>query len=259
MLILAAGAMGNAADPDALARRRCRRSRATSASTSASTATTSPASSTTRRRCATCSACPATAQFYKGKPITTMTYDFWVGRRGHELRRHALHAPGDLPLARSTQLPLRRRPRARRRAVVVGPAEEAARSRTWNNHIELLAMVEDTNDGDVPRAAAERRRRAARTRARSGSAPFNYQLSEQSVRVREAANAGDAAQVVERAGLGRFMKLTETRGVYCRAPARRLPDGGVRPTSAWSTTAARCSATRACSASTPRRSRRRSA
>src|SRR5205823_7146034 len=26
---------------------------------------------------------PAYGQFYKGKPITTMTYDFWVGRRAH--------------------------------------------------------------------------------------------------------------------------------------------------------------------------------
>ena len=46
-------------------------------------------------------ACPPTRDFHKGKPITTMTYDFWVGPPRERVRRHALHAPGDLPLARS--------------------------------------------------------------------------------------------------------------------------------------------------------------
>ena len=46
---------------------------------------------------------------------------------------------------------------------------------------------------------------------------FSYELSEQSVRVRELADKA-MKQVAERSGLGRFMKLTETRGVYCAHP-----------------------------------------
>ena len=42
-------------------------------------------------------------------------------------------------------------------------------------------------------------------------------MSEQSLRVREAANAA-MAQIAATKGLGRFMKLTETRGVYCAHP-----------------------------------------
>jgi choline dehydrogenase-like flavoprotein len=42
-------------------------------------------------------------------------------------------------------------------------------------------------------------------------------MSEQSIRVRDAANAA-MKRVVERAGLARFMKLTETRGMYCAHP-----------------------------------------
>ena len=77
-----------------------------------------------RARPLACSACAGYHEFYKGKPITTMSYDWWVGRRGVRLRRHAVHAPGDLPLL-TDELPLRQRPDRARRPVVVGPAEEA--------------------------------------------------------------------------------------------------------------------------------------
>src|ERR671932_813567 len=46
---------------------------------------------------------------------------------------------------------------------------------------------------------------------------FSYKLSEQSIRVRELADKA-MKQVAERSGLGRFMKLTETKGVYCAHP-----------------------------------------
>ena len=161
-------------------------------------------------------ACPRYGQFHKGKPITTMTYDFWVGRRAQPLRRHALHAPGDLPVE-PDELPLRRRARARGRAVVVGRCRRSARSREWANRIELLAMVEDTHRR---RASTSCRRRAAAcgpTPARWWSGTFSYQLSEQSLRVRELADRA-MAQVGERRGLAKFLKLTETQGAYASHP-----------------------------------------
>ncbi len=69
---------------------------------------------------------PGYHEFYKGKPITTMSYDWFAGRPRPRLRRHPIHAPGDLPLD-PDQLPLRQRPHAARRAVLVGTAEEAGR------------------------------------------------------------------------------------------------------------------------------------
>ena len=93
-----------------------------------------------------------------------------------------------------------------------------------------------------------------RARSRSARSPTRSPSSRS--RVREAADAAMRA-IAERRGLGRFMKLTETQGAYVRPSARRLPDGRDRRTSASSTTAARCSATRACTASARRSSRRR--
>ena len=79
-------------------------------------------------------------------------------------------------------------------------------------------MVEDTNDGTVLRGAADRRRRgAARTPGPVAVGLFTYALSEQSIAVREAANAA-MKQIAERRGLGRFMKLTETQGAYASHP-----------------------------------------
>ena len=60
-------------------------------------------------------------------------------------------------------------------------------------------MVEDTHDGEFSCAAAQRRRACGRTPGRSGSGPFTYALSEQSLRVREAANAA-MKRIAERNG-----------------------------------------------------------
>src|SRR2546421_1121836 len=77
-------------------------------------------------------------------------------------------------------------------------------------------MVEDTHDGTFyaapPAGAAER----------PGAGPiavgtFNYAMSEQSLAIRAAANDAIRA-VATRRGLGRFMALTETQGVYCAHP-----------------------------------------
>jgi choline dehydrogenase-like flavoprotein len=46
---------------------------------------------------------------------------------------------------------------------------------------------------------------------------FDYPLSDQSVRIREAANEAMAA-IARHRGLGRFMKLTETQGAYSAHP-----------------------------------------
>src|SRR2546421_8994768 len=77
-------------------------------------------------------------------------------------------------------------------------------------------MVEDTHDGTFyaapPAGAAERPNPGP-----VAVGTFNYAMSEQSLALRAAAN--DAIRAVgTRSGLGRFMALTETQGVYCAHP-----------------------------------------
>jgi enediyne biosynthesis protein E9 len=146
-------------------------------------------------------------EFYKGRPITTMSYDWWSGPDGTRFNLQEIFLstltnflyddgrPGDpswwgLDKKRS-----------------IG---------TWNNHIELLAMVEDTSDGEflVPPPDGDN--------ARPNAGPvtvgmFTYSFSEQSQQVRESANAA-MKSVVERNGLARFLQLTESRGAYCAHP-----------------------------------------
>src|SRR3954452_25036067 len=157
---------------------------------------------------------PGYGQFYKGKPITTMSYDWWVGRRGHRYDgtrftlqeiflsslTNFLYDDGRAPEGDPSWWGLQKK-----RAVS-----------TWNNHIELLAQVEDTHDGvfqaPPPNGGALRPNAGPVT-----IAPLTYQLSEESIRVRELADKA-MKQVAERRGLARFMKLSETRGVYCAHP-----------------------------------------
>jgi choline dehydrogenase-like flavoprotein len=157
---------------------------------------------------------PGYHDFYKGKPITTMTYDFWVGRRAHRFDgtrfnlqeiflsslTNFLYDDGRAPEGDPSWWGLQKK-----RAVA-----------RWAQRIELLAMVEDTNDGSFfappPQGAA----------SRLGPGPiafgeFTYAFSEQSARVRTAANAA-MRSIGERRGVGRFMKLTETRGSYVAHP-----------------------------------------
>src|SRR2546429_2276212 len=151
---------------------------------------------------------PGYGQFYKGKPITTMTYDFWVGRRAHRYDgsrftlqeiflsslTNFLYDDGRAPANDGSWWGLQKK-----RAVS-----------TWNNHIELLAQVEDTHDGvfqsPPPSGGAVRPNAGPVT-----IAPLTYQLSDESLRVRALADKA-IRQVAERRGLARFMKLTETRG-----------------------------------------------
>jgi enediyne biosynthesis protein E9 len=157
---------------------------------------------------------PGYADFHKGKPITTMTYDFWVGRRGNRFDgtrftlqeiflstlTNYLYDDGRAPAGDPSWWGLQKK-----RAVG-----------RWANRIELLAMVEETQDGaflaPVPQGGA----------SRTGAGPvavgsFSYAMSEQSLRVREAADAA-MRRIGERRGIGRFMKLTQTRGAYAAHP-----------------------------------------
>ena len=158
---------------------------------------------------------PAYADFHKGKPITTMTYDFWVGRRSNAFDgtrfnlqeiflsslTNFLYDDGRDPGGDPSWWGLQKK--------------EAIAN--WANRIELLAMVEDTNDGDffaVPPTGG------GAIRPNAGPVAvglFNYELSEQSRRVREPADAA-MKRIGEHRGLGRFMKLTETEGSYASHP-----------------------------------------
>jgi hypothetical protein len=86
----------------------------------------------------------------------------------------------------------------------------------WAHRIELQAMVEDTHDGTftLPPPGGG----AVRPNAGPVSiGVFTYALSDQSIRVREQADAAMKA-IAERRGLGRFMQLTETQGGYASHP-----------------------------------------
>jgi choline dehydrogenase-like flavoprotein len=167
--------------------------------------------------------------FHKGKPITTMTYDFWTGRSANRFdgTRFTLQ---EIFLSSLTNLLYDdgREPggepswwgRQKKQAIA-----------NWANRIELLAMVEDTHDGTftVPPPTG-----GGAVRPNAGPVAvgtFTYALSDQSIRVREAADKA-MARIARHRGLGRFMKLTETQGVYgahplggCRMAAG--PDLGV--------------------------------
>jgi choline dehydrogenase-like flavoprotein len=147
---------------------------------------------------------PGYGQIYKGNHISTMTYDFWTGRQSHGYDgtrftlqeiylsplAHTLYDDGRSPSGEPSWWGLQKKQSLT----------------TFNNHIELLAMVEDTHDGEFLSPPPT----GSHVRPNSGPigvGPFRYELSDQSVRVREAANAA-MKSIVERNGLARFLKLT---------------------------------------------------
>ncbi len=93
--------------------------------------------------------------FHKGMPITTMTYDFWAGRRSHahDGTRFTLQ---EIFLSTLTNLLYDdgRSPDGEPSWWGVQKKDAIA---NWASRIELLAMVEDTNDGTF----LARRRQAA--------------------------------------------------------------------------------------------------
>jgi enediyne biosynthesis protein E9 len=158
---------------------------------------------------------PGFGESYKGKPITTMTYDFWAGKRGH---RHdgtrftlqeiflsilptLLYDDGRGDLHEPTWW---------------GRQKKRAISRI-NDRIEVLAMVEDTHDGEFfsvpPNGGGHVRPNAGPV----GIGLFNYVLSDQSVRVREQADRA-MKRIADRRGVGRFMKFTHPSGVNASHP-----------------------------------------
>jgi choline dehydrogenase-like flavoprotein len=157
---------------------------------------------------------PGYHEFYKGKPITTMTYDWWVGRAGAAFdgTRFTLQ---EIFLSTLTNFLY-----DGGRSAPGGPSwwglEKKHTVAKWANRIELLAMVEDTHDGawysPPPAGAAERPNPGP-----VAVGTFNYAMSEQSVAIREAANRAIRG-IASHRGLGRFLALTETRGVYCAHP-----------------------------------------
>lgn len=157
---------------------------------------------------------PGYDDFFKGKPITTMTYDFWVNRRDHRFDgtrfnlqeiflsslTNFLYDDGRPPEGDPSWWGLEKK-----RAIA-----------GWSRRIELLAMVEDTHDGiftAVPPSGGAARPNAGPLTIGT----FTYALSDQSIKVREQANQA-MKRIVERRGLGRFMKLTETQGAYASHP-----------------------------------------
>ncbi len=158
---------------------------------------------------------PGYGDFFKGKPITTMSYDFWVGKRGHrhDGTRFTLQ---EILLSQLTNF-LYDDGRGNGEDPSWWGRQKKRSISTWNNHIELLAMVEDTNDGQFfavpPNGGGHERPNAGPV----GVGLFSYELSPQSTRVREMANHA-MRRIVEKDGLGRFLKLTETDGSYASHP-----------------------------------------
>jgi choline dehydrogenase-like flavoprotein len=158
---------------------------------------------------------PHYGQFYKGRPITTMSYDYWVGKRGprHDGTRFTLQ---EILLSQLTNFLYDDGRKPASEPTWWGKQKKRSISR-WNNHIEILAMVEDTSDGSFYAAPPEGGGHIQPNGGPVGVGLFNYDVSEQSARVREAAN--DAIrEIAERHGIGRFLKLTETDGVYAAHP-----------------------------------------
>jgi choline dehydrogenase-like flavoprotein len=158
---------------------------------------------------------PGYSDFFKGKPITTMSYDWYAGRSGHEHdgTRFTLQ---EIFLSQLTNF-LYDDGRGNGEDPSFWGREKKRSIATWSRHIEILAMVEDTSDGTFylpPPLGGDF--------VRTGPGPvgiglFDYDLSDQSVAVREAANSA-IQNVLASAGLGRFLKLTETRGAYAAHP-----------------------------------------
>ena len=158
---------------------------------------------------------PRYDQFYKGKPITTMTYDFWVGR-GEQRFDGTRFTLQEIFLSTLTNFLYDDGRPPPGEPSFFGLQKKRSLSE-WSNRIELLAMVEDTMDGRfvLPPLPGDGLRSSPGGPIVLGT--YDYQFSEQSLRVRELADRA-MRQVGERGGLARFLKLTESRGAYAAHP-----------------------------------------
>jgi enediyne biosynthesis protein E9 len=157
---------------------------------------------------------PRYGQFYKGKPITTMSYDFWVGKRGNE-RDGTRFTLQEILLSQITNF-LYDDGRGNGEEPSWWGREKKQAISAWSDRIEILAMVEDTHDGEFllpPPTGSHVQPNGGPV----GIGLFGYELSDRSRRVREVADAA-IREIAERGGLGRFMKLTETPGVFASHP-----------------------------------------
>ena len=158
---------------------------------------------------------PGYGEFYKGKPITTMSYDHWVGKRGnaHDGTRFTLQ---EILLSQLTNF-LYDDGRGDGSEPTWWGREKKRSISTWNRHIEILAMVEDTHDGEFHSVPPTGGGHVQPNGGPVGIGLFNYALSPQSTTIRERADAAIRA-ICERRGVGRFLRLAETEGVYASHP-----------------------------------------
>ena len=179
-----------------------------------------------------------------------MSYDFWVGKRGnaHDGTRFTLQ---EILLSQLTNFLYDDGRGAGGEPTWWGREKKRSIS-TWNRHIEILAMVEDTHDGEFFAVPPTGNGHVQPNGGPVGIGLFNYALSRAVDAGPRARPTRRSAQIAERRGLGKFLKLTETHGRLRLAPARRLPDGRRDRLRRRRRRAARCSATRASSAWTRR-------
>jgi enediyne biosynthesis protein E9 len=154
-------------------------------------------------------------EFHKGKPITTMTYDHWVGKRGnaHDGTRFTLQ---EILLSQLTNF-LYDDGRGDGSEPSWWGREKKRSISTWSRHIEILAMVEETMDGEFYAVPPTGNGHVQPNGGPVGIGLFDYTLSEQSARVREQADAA-IKEIAERRGVGKFLRLAETPGVYASHP-----------------------------------------
>jgi enediyne biosynthesis protein E9 len=158
---------------------------------------------------------PRYSQFHKGKPITTMSYDFWVGKRGNE-RDGTRFTLQEILLSQITNFLYDDGRGSGEQPSWWGREKKQAIS-AWSDRIEILAMVEDTHDGEFFLPPPGGGGHVQPNPGPVGVGPFGYELSDQSVRIREVADAA-IKEIAERGGLGRFMKFTESPGVFASHP-----------------------------------------
>jgi enediyne biosynthesis protein E9 len=154
-------------------------------------------------------------EFFKGKPITTMSYDWWVGKKGnaHDGTRFTLQ---EILLSQLTNFLYDDGRAPDGEPSWWGRAKKRSIS-TWSRHIEILAMVEETMDGEFYAAPPGGNGHVQPNGGPVGIGLFNYALSERSLRARERADQA-IRKLAERRGVGRFLKLSETPGVYASHP-----------------------------------------
>ncbi len=152
-------------------------------------------------------------EFFKGKPITTMSYDHWVGKRGnaYDGTRFTLQ---EILLSQLTNFLY---DDGRAGEPTWWGREKKRSIASWSRHIEILAMVEETMDGRFYAVPPGGNGHVQPNGGPVGIGLFDYQLSEQSVTVRQRADEAIKA-IAERRGVGRFLKLAETPGVYASHP-----------------------------------------